>query len=432
MKKLYYLLTIIFLFICPILYAETHIQISEGINEAMPIAIIPFESTDNTDLNTKNISNIIRSDLNNSGKFKVLDFKLIPLSSNNIDVICSTLWKEKNTGFIVLGKIKLKENNKCEISYQLIDIINQSKIILLQNKYNVNKSLLRYTAHNISNEIFQKLTNIKGVFCTRIAYVIKNEQDKLPYKLQVSDYDGYNNFTAYNSINPIMSPTWSPDGKKIAFVIFENNKSSIVIQTLNTGIIKIISSYPNHNGAPSFSPDGKKLAFVLSKTGSLNIYIMDLLSNDVKQITNNNYNNTEPTWFPDNQTLAYTSDQDGMPQIYKINIYTKISKRLSWYGSKNQNSNISNDGQFIFMISTNDIGQHLIKQDLKTGETYELTNTYLDETPTISPNGTMVIYSSSIGNFSVLQLISTNGLYKTILPIDSKNVKFPSWSNFLD
>lgn len=432
MSKLLLTFYSIFFYISTI-YANIHIDISHGIDIPTPIGISSFKWKDkNINIEAEDIANVIACDLQNSGKFsstiiseknkKYSDF-FVQKNFNIPNIV-----HELNINTLLIGKISLNKKNEYLISYKLLDLVNTPGKILLNSYRTAQIQSFRKVAHDISNEIFKKLTGIPGVFHTRIAYIMHNKKNKYPYQLCTSDYDGYNQKIIHQSHTPLMSPAWSPDEKNIAYVTFEHGNSAIKIKNIQDGSIKYVASFPYHNGAPSFSPDGEKLAFVLSKTGSLNLYIMFLKSGLIKQITNNNNNNTEPSWFPDNYSLAYTSDQNGSPQIYKINIQNGKSYRLSWEGSKNQNSEVSSDGSFLAMVNSERKEQHIALLNLKLESMNVLTKTFLDEAPSISPNNTMIIYKTSYGSNSLIELISTNGRFKkTILKIDGQ-IKFPRWS----
>nr|CBA73795.1 TolB protein [Arsenophonus nasoniae] len=355
----------------------------------------------------------------------------MPQQPTTASEVTPNVWTALGINAVVVGQVQPAADGQYIISYQLVDVVNSPGAVLTQNQLKVAAKWLRYAAHTISDEVFAKLTGIRGAFRTRIAYVVKTNGGKFPYELRVSDYDGYNQFTVHRSPEPLMSPAWSADGEKLAYVTFESGSSALVIQTLATGEVRQIASFPRHNGAPTFSPDGTKLAFVLSKSGSLNLYVMDLASGQTRQITDGRSNNTEPNWMPDNQTLIYTSDQAGRPQIYKLNINGGVPERITWEGKQNQDASVSPDGKFMVMVNSSDGKQHIAKQDLATGNVEYLTDTFLDETPSIAPNGTMVIYSSSQGLGTVLQLVSTDGRFKARLPATDGQVKFPAWSPYL-
>lgn len=411
---------------------EVNMKIQNKINERS-IIIIPFKLK-GTDNFKQNIEKIITDDLRNSGQFNPVNYEIVSNKQLKIEEIKKKIWNKFNTNIIVFGEIKLIPDNRYIIDYQLVDILNYPGKILIKNKFKIEKKWFRYAAHNISNEIFERLINKKGDFCTRITYVSRKKiEKKFIYKLKISDYDGYNQYTVRISNEPIMSPRWSYDGKKIAYVLFKKNKTFLVEQTLKTGKIEKISEFEGHNGSPSFSPNGKKIIFSSSKSGSLNLYLMKFKDRKIYQLTNNNHNNTEANWMPDNKTILYTSDESGTPQIYKMNTKNKISERISWQEDKNQEVNINHNGDFILIVNSKNNKQRIGKINIKNGYFEFMTNSILDQSPTISPNGTMIIYSSVEKNEKTsLKLMSSNKKINILLPINkNEEIKFPSWSYLL-
>lgn len=430
MKQVFRVAVSFLLLFVAVAHAEVRIEITQGVNTARPIGVVPFK-WEGPGAAPEDIGGIVSADLRNSGKFNPLDRSRLPQQPTSAAEVQPAAWTALGIDAVVVGQVQGGADGSYLVSYQLVDTSANPGAILAQNQFKVTKQWLRYAAHTASDETFEKLTGIKGAFRTRIAYVVQTNGGQFPYELRVSDYDGYNQFVVHRSPQPLMSPSWSKDGSKLAYVTFESGKSALVVQTLANGAIKQVASFPRHNGAPAFSPDGSKLAFALSKTGSLNLYVMDLASGQIRQVTEGRYNSTEPSWFPDSQSLAYTSDQAGRPQIYKISASGGTPQRLSWEGGQNQDADVSADGKSMVMISTNGGAQHVARQDLETGAVQQLTDTFLDETPSLAPNGTMVIYSSTQGMGSVLQLVSTDGRFKARLPATDGQVKFPAWSPYL-
>lgn len=412
-------------------YPMLDIELTQGMDSAIPIAVMPFMGQEMIASNDNNVPQVVGKDLQNSGRFRLADVSNL-LPNLNKGAINYDYWRQQKVDNVVTGQVKSVGGGHYQVSFQLMSVFN--KTTLLDRQYTVPESQLRALAHHISDLIYQQLTGDRGIFSTKIAYILvqRDAFHKARYSFEVSDFDGYKPRTLLVSDQPLMSPAWSQDGRKIAYVSFEGNRASIYVQDVATGQRQIVSKQPGINGAPAWSPDGRKMALVLSTTGYPKIYVLDLSSNSLTQITSDWYLDTEPNWSPDGKSLLFTSNRSGGPQIYRVYLDSKKIERVTYQGNYNARSSFTSDGKGIAVLHQDGDMFNVAYQDLETGKMTTLTKSGFDESPSIAPNGKMVAYATNYNNRGVLAVVSVDGKVKLLLPAREGEVQEPAWSPFLD
>jgi len=411
--------------------SELTIEITRGLNDALSIAVVPFH-WDGAQRVPDDVAHIVASDLERSGQFKPLGKgDMISLPHRAEDVFWHE-WRALKIDYLVIGRVALKDD-RYHLYFELYDVYAGTRL----EAGDVKAGHIRDAAHYASDVIYEKLTGQRGAFSTKLLYVTvehvvncerKNEQ---LYRLKMADADGFRDVTILESSEPVMSPDWSPDGKHVAYVSFQNKRPAIYIQNTETGQQQQVTNFPRINGAPSFSPDGRKLAMALSKDGNLDVFVLDIASQTLTRVTKHYRADTEPSWFPDGQSLLFTSDRAGQPQIYKVALATGKVDRVTFEGRYNARGELTRDGRQLVMVSGDGRRFYISVQDLVDGSVRIITDTALDESPSVAPNGSMVIYATQDKGRSVLAAVSMDGKVKVRLPSSRGGVREPAWSPYL-
>lgn len=429
MRKVIVLVCLLLVSLSSVVQAQLVVEITEGIKRR-PIAIVPFGWEGNSDAMPGDVAQIISDDLTRSGRFAPIpEEDMLQKPTTGVDVDFDD-WAILGVEAVVVGRITQTGDNAYSMQFQLFDVFGRDQLV--GYRMPASRGTMRRVAHRAADMIYEKLTGIAGVFDTKVSYVTSEDgRDGRLYSLIVADQDGFNEHKIMESTDPIMSPAWSPDSRRLAYVSFEGNRSSIFIQTLRTGNRVQVSSRAGVNGAPAFSPDGRKLVVTLSDAdGNLDIYTLDINSRQTKRITTHRAIDTEGSWSPDGSYIYFTSDRSGGPQIYRVSSNGGSAERVTFEGGYNARPRLSPDGEKLAMVHLVNGNYRIAVMDVKRKDVLVLSGGSQDESPSFAPNSDTLIYATRSGRNGVLESVTADGLIRQRLESGDGDVREPVWSPF--
>jgi len=399
--------------------AQLSIEITGAGGNRIPIAIAPFAGEAAL---PPGVTGVLRADLERSGLFRAIEVPpLVPQPSESSSVNYAE-WKSRLADALVLGSIAVRSDGRFEVRFRLYDVVKQTAVGGVA--YTVSREQLRATAHRIADYVYEKLTGEKGVFSTKIAYVVKRGAR---YELQLADADGANEQAMLVSNEPIISPAWSPNGKRIAYVSFQNKKAIVYVQDVEVPKQNVVANFKGSNSAPAWAPDGSRLAVALSRDGNSQLYLVNADGSNLRRLTNSSGIDTEPSFSPDGQSIYFTSDRGGSPQIYRMPAAGGDAQRVTFEGSYNVSPRVSPDGRSLAYIMRNGGKFQAALLDLNTRQVQVLTDSELDESPSFAPNGRQILLATVIGGRGVLSAVSSDGRVKQRLTLSAGDVREPAW-----
>ncbi len=400
-------------------HAQLRVEIAGVGANQIPIAIAQFA---NEPTSEQSIPAIVRADLERSGVFRLVEANETLSDKSAVD---SAGWKNRGADALATGSVTRMANNRIDVRYKLTDTVRGGELSALG--LTVLDQFSRLAAHRVADDIFEKMTGVRGAFATRIAYVARSGAE---YRLEIADSDGENAFVALRSTEPIISPAWSPDGSKLAYVSFESKKPVIYVQELATRKRIVVANFKGSNSAPAWSPDGRRLAIALSRDGLTQVYLVNADGSELKRLTQSNGIDTEPSFSPDGQNIFFTSDRSGGPQVYRMNIDGGDVKRVTYSGSYNISPSVSPDGKMLAYVSRREGRFQVYVLDLTTNQETRLSDTTRDESPSFAPNGRYIMYASDAGGRGNLSVVATDGSVRYSLSAKASNVREPAWGPF--
>ncbi len=426
MKRLL-LLTLLLVGLTRPVLADLTIEIVGGQEGAQPIAVVPFGAPEGVGRTMEDLAQVIAADLGRTGRFKPLPRQDMPATPQTVEAVDLRDWRILAMNNLVVGQINRRPDGLYQVDFALMDVYSGEQLANMSLASSPTE--LRYTAHRIADIIYERLTGAPGAFTSRLAYVTSEwGVDGQRVTLRVADADGHNPQTIVSSKEPIMSPAWSPDGRRLAYVSFENRQTAVFVQELATGRRERVASFPGINSSPAWSPDGNRLALTLSRDGNPEIYILDLNSRATTRLTNSPGIDTEAAWSPDGNEIYFTSGRGGDPHIYRMPATGGEATRVTFERDYNGRSSLSPDGRSLVLVTRVNGQFRIALMDLATRSTRLLSRGGLDESPSFAPNGSMVIYATQSNGRGVLAVVSTDGKVGQRLSQDASEVREPAWS----
>ncbi len=401
--------------------AQLTIEIVGGAGTAIPIAIVPFDG----EPVGRSISAIVAADLSRSGLFRLVDADSVVPRPSRIEDVQAAVWRGKGADAVVVGSVRPLADGRVEVRFALVDVVKQTPLVAMV--YSVTPAQFRATAHKIADVIYEKMTGDAGVFSTRIAYITKQGSR---FQLLVADADGYDPQVIVTSNEPMLSPRWSPDGTRLAYVSFEKKKPVVYVQNLATGVRTAVANFRGSNSSPAWSPDGRTLAVTLTKDGGSQLYLMNADGSNPQRVMSSPGIDTEAMFMPDGKSLLFTSDRGGSPQIYRITLGSGAVERLTFDGSYNVSPRPFPDGKGFAFVRRDGGRFQIAVQDFATRQVQVLTAGPLDESPTVAPNGKMILYANEAGGRGILAAVSSDGRVKQRLVAPATDVREPAWGPF--
>ncbi|MEN8168764.1 MAG: Tol-Pal system beta propeller repeat protein TolB [Pseudomonadota bacterium] len=413
--------------------ARLVIEITQGTEGALPIAVVPFGWLGGADSRT-DVADIVAADLARSGRFAPLDKGQMPQQPHSGKEINFAAWRAAGVEHIVVGRVQSRQGDERMVEFQLFDVVRGVQM----TGYSIPASSprMRRVAHQISDIVYKKLTGQRGAFNTHVAYVTVERSGKESlYRLSIADADGHDEQVILTSKQSLMSPTWSPDGERLAYVSFEKGRSLIYMQEIDSGKRELLAEFKGLNSAPSFSPDGRRLALTLSRDGNPEIYLLDLRSRALTRLTHSRGIDTEASFAPDGKAVLFTSDRGGKPQIYRLKLENGRPvgrpQRITYEGVYNARAAFSPDGKRLVFVHGDGKRFRIAVQDLESGTLRVLSDTRFDESPSFAPNGSMIIYATERNRRGVLEAVSVDGNAHQRLGLSRGDVREPAWSPYI-